>query len=70
MPPPKDIDLLVVTDGENFECPWPRSPDGLVKRGELAKWQWTRTSENAAHYEGTKWPDDWGSQKNAIRIER
>lgn len=69
-PPPGDLDLLVVTDGENFECPWPRPSDGVIKRGELTKWKWTPTSKTSATYAGTKWPKDWGDQKKAVLVER
>jgi len=31
-----DVDLLIVTDGDNFECPWERSDfPGSFKRGHL-----------------------------------
>src|SRR2546425_3288000 len=52
------LDLLVVFDGEEFRSPWPRQEDGHYKTGRLRRWRWTKLSEDAAMYEGTKWPAD------------
>jgi len=65
------LDLLVVFDGEEFRSPWPRQEDGHYKTGRLERWQWAKLSEDAATYEGTKWPDDGPPEvamKRAIRI--
>lgn len=69
LPAPERVDLLVVTDGQNFRSPWPRILDGVYKQGELAKWKWSRKSASAATYESTKWPDDWGTERTALRVE-
>jgi len=50
------VDLMIVHDGERFRSPWPR-PDGLVKWGELASWQWQRLNQSTAQYRGTKGPN-------------
>lgn len=62
------VDLLVVYDGDNFKSPWPRPSDGVIKTGSLSSWKWKQIRPNLASYEGTKWPDDWGSTKRAIKI--
>jgi hypothetical protein len=66
--PIPDLDLLIVVDGENFEGPWPRATDGVIKHGSLTTWKWTQTGSDSATYKGTKLPDDWGSPKSAIRV--
>jgi len=67
--PIRDVDALVVYNGDEFKCPWPNPSDGVIKKGSLSGWKWEQVSDNRATYEGTKWPDDWGSTKHAIRIE-
>jgi predicted nucleotidyltransferase len=60
----RDVDLLIVLDGNQFECPWER-PDkpGKFKRGRLtayidqdgvesSSWEWTKLSDNEAEYAG------------------
>ena len=64
----EDVDVLVVVDRDRLQSPWKRTTDGVVKSGSLAGWKWTRKSEREATYEGTKWPDDWGSPRRAVRI--
>lgn len=68
--PIPDVDAFVVFDGDNFKNPWPRASDGAIKKGSLKEWKWKSISEERASYEGTKWPDDWGSPKYAIRLNR
>jgi hypothetical protein len=67
------VDLLVVFDGEQFKSPWPRPEDGHFKCGSLTRWKWTKLSDDAATYEGSKWIDDetWDtSRKRAMRVRR
>jgi predicted nucleotidyltransferase len=64
---PENLDLFVVTDGDHFESPWPRSSDGVIKSGELRKWKWTRDSATKATYEGTH-STRRTSQKSAVLI--
>src|SRR4051812_22837681 len=66
--PVLDLDLLVVVDAEHFQSPWPRLSDGVIKSGSLTSWNWKVLGKDAATYEGTKWPDDWGSQKKGVRV--
>lgn len=66
--PVPDVDLLIVTDGDTFESPWPRASDGVIKRGSLSSWEWTQQNGQSATYRGTKWPNDWGSIKLAARV--
>ncbi|HHT9136689.1 MAG TPA: hypothetical protein ACFYEK_05510 [Candidatus Wunengus sp. YC60] len=50
------VDLLVVTDGDNFKKPY-----GGQKTGSLSKWKWRLTDNDAAEYEGIKFiPDELG----------
>lgn len=59
------IDLLVVTDGDFFECPWPHGDRPAFKSGYLRNyypadggivlgWQWKRISEHEARYTASK----------------
>ncbi len=51
------VDLLVVTDGDNFKKPY-----GGQKTGSLTKWKWKPTNNDEAQYEGIKFiPDEPGS---------
>lgn len=59
-PPVKDLDLLIVVDGDKFEGPWLRESDGATKAGQLSAWKWTRLNEGNATYKGTK-PKAMGS---------
>lgn len=65
--PPNNADVLVVHDGNEFCSPWADSK-GRIKSGSLAQWKWERRSSTSAVYWGTKWPDDWGSLKNAVLL--
>jgi hypothetical protein len=48
----RDIDLLVVFDGDNFRKPW---ADGQrEKRGCLSGWEWRPISTSTAAYRATK----------------
>lgn len=62
-----DVDLLIVTDGDNFKRPW-----GRPKAGSLTKWEWRPTELGSATYKGTKWPDEdemWTEELfQAVRI--
>lgn len=62
-----DVDLLVVTDGNNFKRPW-----GAPKAGSLTRWGWRQTDPGSATYEGTKWPDEdemWTEERfQAVRV--
>lgn len=42
----RDIDLLVVIDGTEFEAPWGVKP----KRGWLSEWEWKELSTTEASY--------------------
>lgn len=66
-PPIQNADVLVVHDGNDFCSPWADSK-GHIKSGSLAQWQWERKSPTSAVYSGTKWPNDWGSLKNAVLL--
>lgn len=68
LPQIQNVDVLVIFDGDNFRSPWPKAPNGEIKSGSLSRWKWVTLSETSATYEGTKWPNDWGSQKQAIRV--
>lgn len=61
-------DVLVVFDGDGFRSPWSRTDDGVMKTGTLSGWKWHFVSDAEATYEGTKWPNDWGSIKRARRL--
>lgn len=51
------VDLLVVTDGENFKKPY-----GCEKTGALSEWKWKEIGANTAEYESVKFvPDEPGS---------
>jgi hypothetical protein len=68
-----DLDLLIVYDGDQFECPWLRPRDGAKKSGSLKDWKWTQVSEDEASYRATKARDgeDFSvevSTKKAIRL--
>lgn len=69
-PDPGNIDALLVYDGDNFRCPWPRQSDGVIKSGSLRRWRWNATSSDQATYRGSKPTDDWETVRveNAIRI--
>jgi hypothetical protein len=58
-----DVDLLIVTDGDSFESPWPRSDlPGVFKSGNLKNyeedglvvisWEWKEVSATEAKYTG------------------
>jgi predicted nucleotidyltransferase len=49
------IDVLVVHNDDDFKDPWGSAE--RCKSGSLSGWQWTRLSEFAAVYVGTKWDD-------------
>jgi hypothetical protein len=66
--PVPDAGLLIVTDGNNFASPWADPRTGNINRGSLQSWKWQELDSEHAIYEGTKWPDDWGSIKKARRI--
>lgn len=66
-PPLENADVLVVHDGNEFCSPWADSK-GRIKSGSLVQWKWERKSSTSAVYSGTKWPDDWGSPKNAVLL--
>lgn len=56
------VDLLVVTDGDNFKKPY-----GGEKSGSLSRWKWKEISANEAEYEGIKFvPDEAGSNHGEI----
>jgi hypothetical protein len=65
---PTDLDLFIVTNNNDFECPWPRSSDGVRKKGNLTDWEWKDSGDGKAVYKGTKWPDDWGKPKPALLV--
>jgi predicted nucleotidyltransferase len=62
------VDLLVVIDRDRFLSPWNKTIEGLVKSGSLSSWEWSQVDSQSATYSGTKWPNDWGSTKNAIKL--
>lgn len=66
--PTPNVDLLVLFDGESFASPWDSGSSKVRKSGSLSDWAWRQTSESEAIYSGTKWPNDWGSIKKAIRL--
>jgi predicted nucleotidyltransferase len=68
--PVDDVDLLIVYDGDRFASPWNRTDNGSLKSGSLTEWKWKLINDEEAVYEGTKWPDDWGSPKKAIMLRR
>ena len=53
-PQVENLDLLIVFDGDQFECPWVRRSDGATKGGSLAGWEWRPLDENRAEYRATK----------------
>lgn len=65
---PGDIDALVVFDGDNFECPWPRQSDGATKSGSLSKWQWQQESPDRCVYRATNLRDPWGEDRVGVAI--
>lgn len=68
LPPPEDIDALVVYDGDRFRCPWPRKSDGCIKRGSLSEWKWTPKSPTEVEYLAIKAGDDWDTERYARGI--
>ena len=50
----RDIQLLVVRDGDEFCDPW----DEGAEPGYLSEWEWMKTSDREAQYYGTKWVQD------------
>lgn len=53
-----DVDLLVVTDCDNFQKPY-----GAEKRGSLTRWKWRELDGVCSTYTGSKFiPDSPGSQ--------
>jgi hypothetical protein len=60
-------DPMVVYDGDRFRKPWSER-DSHADSGRLTNWAWKENSERTATYKGTKWPNDWGEQKQAIRV--
>lgn len=46
------VDVLVVTDGDNFEDVW------TTKTGSLTRWEWKESGAGTATYKGTKWIPD------------
>lgn len=68
--PIENIDLLVVTNGDEFASPWPREADGAIKRGSLTAWKWQQLTSDRASYEATKWPDHWGISQSALKIAK
>lgn len=66
--PVEGVDLLVVYNRDFFRSPWNQTAEGIVKSGTLSGWEWRELSETQATYTGTKWPNDWGSTKMAIRL--
>lgn len=63
-----DADVLIVVDGDAFRSPWASADTGTTKSGSLINWNWRVLNNDAATYEGTKWPNDWGSLMRAIRL--
>jgi hypothetical protein len=47
----KELDLLVVCDGDNFRNPFRR------KLGSLKAWSWKRDGDGTASYIGRKWAE-------------
>jgi predicted nucleotidyltransferase len=66
--PLDNVDILVVHDGDAFQSPWNKTKEGVLKSGSLSGWEWQPKSETEATYSGTKWPNDWGSTRQATRI--
>jgi predicted nucleotidyltransferase len=54
----RNIDLLVVYDGDNFKEPWfgLNQERKYPKRGSLTKWSWQKISEVEANYDGWSKP--------------
>ena len=46
------VDVLVVTDGENFQDIW------TTKTGSLMRWEWKEGGAGIAIYKGNKWIPD------------
>ena len=67
-PEVENVDVLVVYDGNAFRSPWIAAADGSLKSGTLSAWHWEIKVDGEAAYEGTKWPNDWGSTKKAKRL--
>lgn len=54
----KQIDLLIVFNGTEYEQPWPDEKG--IKRGTLIDWKWNVLSSNEATYETVKYKsDEW-----------
>ena len=49
-----DVELLVVRAGDEFCEPWGDKPE----QGYLSDWEWARTSDREARYQGTTWVND------------
>jgi len=49
-----DVELLVVRAGDEFCEPWGDKPE----QGFLSDWEWVRTSDREAQYQGTTWVND------------
>jgi Polymerase beta, Nucleotidyltransferase len=61
------IHLMLVTDGERFENPWPSQ--GREERATLGDWQWKQTEPASATYWATHPPEAEGDDVPA-RWER
>lgn len=60
-----DVELLVVTNGEDFATAW--GPSKLS--GSLARWGWRRTSLHEAYYDESRWAQREGSGA-VVRVRR
>lgn len=57
--------LMVVIDGDNFECAWP--PGKLS--GSLARWAWRQTTPDEAYYDEARWAGA-GEAGAIVRVRR
>ncbi len=62
----RDIQLLVVRDGDEFREPWGDKP----KQGYLSEWEWVKISDREAQYYGTKWAQEEKGGQTTIELCR
>lgn len=61
-----DLKLLVVRDGDEFREPWGNDPE----QGYLSEWEWVKTSDREARYQGSKWVQDEKGGRTIIELCR
>ena len=62
----RDVDLLVVVDGDRFENAW--GPRKLS--GSLARWAWRQVSDEVAYYDESIWAERERNPGSVVRVRR